>query len=105
MEFTASTFALIAAAAPVEVPRIDRHPAYVAAIMYAAPAVPGLLQRLEQDRRMVIALGRRIESSFDVVVATPWGERTPRRMLTEVLLGDAARCALALERRATTDEA
>jgi hypothetical protein len=64
-----------------------------------APTIPALLARLEQDRRMLASLTRHEEARLDGVVAGPWGEVSLRRVLTEVALGDASRCAQALEAR------
>ena len=78
-------------------PRIDRHTALVAAVMYAAPSIPALLGRLDQDRRLVASLARTLESRLDEEHATPWGDQRLRRVLVDVLLGAGARCAMALE--------
>ena len=99
LELACTTFG--AAAAGVDAPggRIDRHPAAVAAAMYGATAIPALLARMEQDRRMLTSLARHEEFRLDSVVAGPWGEVSLRRVLTEVALGEASRCAQALDAR------
>src|SRR5690606_28058570 len=52
-ELACSTFSAAAAGVAPPSGRIDRHPAAIAAVMYGAPTVAGLLHRLEQDRRML----------------------------------------------------
>lgn len=89
---------VVAGASPAGA-RIDRHPALVAAVMYAAPSVASLLGRVDQDRRLVASLARTLESRLDEEHETPWGEMQLRRVLVEVLLGESARCAMALEVR------
>ena len=105
LELACATFE--AAAAGVDAPggRADRHPAAVAAVMYGAPAIPALLARLEQDRRMLASLARHEEARLSSTVRGPWGEVSLRRVLTEVALGEASRCALALEARLAMLEA
>ena len=61
-------------------------------LMYAAPTIPALLQRLEQDRRLLASLARGAGDG-----------RALRRLLAEEGLGASARCAMALERRAAQD--
>ena len=100
LELAALTLANAAAGSDLDAPRVDHHPALVAALMYAAPTIPALLQRLEQDRRLLASLVRGSESRLDAERETPWGPRTVRRLLVEVGLGEGARCALALERLA-----
>lgn len=102
MEVAALTLAEVAATA--EGPsgaraRLDRHVALVAAIVYAAPTVQGLLQRLEQDRRLLGSLARGLDSRLDEQHPTPWGERALRALVVEVAITEAARCAMELERR------
>ena len=70
----------------------DRRPALAAALMYAAPTIPALLQRLDQDRRLLVSLARTAEEH-----AAPEDSGGLRRLLVERGLGAAARCALALE--------
>lgn len=105
LELACATFAGAAAGIAAPGGRSDRHPAAVAALMYAAPTIPALLARLEQDRRMLASLARHEETRLDVLVLGPWGEASLRRVLTEVALGEASRCALALERRVEAIEA
>ena len=105
LELAALTLASAAAGSDLDAPRVDHHPALVAALMYAAPTIPALLQRLEQDRRLLASLVRGSESRLDAERETPWGPRTVRRLLVEVGLGEGARCALALERLAGGPEA
>ncbi len=99
LELACATFG--AAAAGVRAPdgRADRHPALVAAVMYGSPAIPALLARMEQDRRMLASLARHEEARLDQVVAGPWGQASLRRVLTEVALGEASRCAQTIEAR------
>lgn len=99
LELAGVTLGAVASGAPAAVPRIDRHPALVAAVMYAAPSVSSLLGRVEQDRRLVASLARTLESRLDEEHETPWGRLRLRRVLVEVLLGEGARCAMALEAR------
>ena len=99
LELAGTVLGAVASGAPAAMPRIDRHPALVTAVMYAAPSVASLLGRVEQDRRLVASLARTLESRLDEEHETPWGERRLRRVLVEVLLGEGARCAMALEAR------
>ena len=85
--------------------RTDRHPATVAAVMYAAPTVAALLGRLEQDRRLLASLARALESRLDEEHETPWGRISLRRLVAEVALVEAAACARALERHVEATEA
>ena len=81
------------------------NPAAVAAVMYGAPTIPALLARLEQDRRMLASLARHEEARLGEAVLWPWGEASLRRVLTEVALGEASRCAQAVEARVAAIEA
>jgi hypothetical protein len=101
LELAAATLAAIAAtgAAPA-LPRLDRHPAPVAAVMYAAPTLAALLARVEQDRRLLAALARQLELHLDERHATPFGERTLRGLVAEVAVAEGARCALLVEHAA-----
>ncbi|MBM4411733.1 MAG: hypothetical protein FJ037_10555 [Chloroflexi bacterium] len=99
LELACATFGAAAAGITAAGGRADRHPASVAAVMYGTPTIPALLARLEQDRRILASLARHEESHLDGVVAGPWGEVSLRRVLTEVALGEASRCAQALEAR------
>ncbi len=100
LELAGLVLAAVVAGGSAEVPRIDRHPALVAAVMYAAPSIPALLGRLDQDRRLVASVARTLESRLDEEHETPWGHVELRRLLVDVLLGAGARCAMALEDRA-----
>lgn len=104
-ELAAATLGAIAAGAAPPSERIDRHPATVAAVMYAAPTVAALLGRLEQDRRLLASLARALESRLDEEHETPWGRISLRRLVAEVALVEAAACARALERHVEATEA
>lgn len=67
----------------------DRHEVYAGGLMYAAPTIPALLQRLDQDRRLLVSLARAAEER-----AAPGAGA---RLLVQHGLGAAARCAMALE--------
>lgn len=97
LELAAQTLGAITAgiAAPTE--RLDEHPAIVAATMYAAPTIPALLSRLEQDRRQLVSLARGRETMLDQESTTPWGLVTTRRIVVESSIAEAARCAMVLE--------
>lgn len=99
LELGALALAAVAAGEPPVTPRVDRHPALVAGVMYAAPSIRALLARVDQDRRLVASLARALESRLDEECPTPWGTLRLRRVLVEVLLGAGARCAMALEAR------
>jgi hypothetical protein len=99
LELAATSLAAVAAGGTAPDARVDRHPMAVAAIMYAAPTIPALLTRLEQDRRLVASFARHLESRLGEAHVTPWGHSTLRRLLTEVAITEPARCAQALERR------
>lgn len=86
-------------------PRYQPHAATVAAMMYACPTLPALLARLEQDRRLLAALARRLEDRLPEPRDTPWGEITLRRLLSEVAIVSATRCVRQLERAAQREEA
>ena len=100
LELAGLVLGAVAAGGSAGLPRIDRHPALVAAVMYAAPSIPALLGRLDQDRRLVASLARTLESRLGEEHGTPWGNVRLRRLLVDVLLGEGARCAMALEDRA-----
>ena len=99
LEVAGVVLASIAAGSDATAAPVDRRPELVAALMYAAPSIPALLGRVEQDRRLVASLARTLEARLDEEHATPWGEQPLRRVLVEVLLGAGARCAMALESR------
>lgn len=105
LELACATFGAAAAGVAAAGGRVDRHPAAVAAVMYGAPTIPALLARLEQDRRMLASLARHEEARLSDALLTPWGETSLRRVLTEVALGEASRCARALELRIAAIEA
>ncbi len=105
LELVCATFEAVAAGVAASGGRLDRHPAAVAAVMYGAPTIPALLGRLEQDRRMLASLARHEESRLSMISLGPWGEASLRRVLTAVALGEASRCAQALEARAAAIEA
>ena len=77
--------------------RIDSHPAAVAAVMYGAPTLGGLLQRLEQDRRMLASAARNLEARLDEPATGPWPGLTLRGVLTEAAIVEPAACAQSLE--------
>ena len=108
LELTAATLAAVAATRGEladALPRTDQHPSHLAAIMYAAPTIGALLQRLEQNRRLVASLARTLESRLDEMHATPWGRQTIRALVTDAAIAAPARCAMALERHARRAEA
>lgn len=63
--------------------------ALVAAVSYAAPTIPALLARLEQDRRLLVALGRRLDESG--------ADGAAHMLLRAALVEASARCAQAVE--------
>ena len=75
----------------------DRRAALAAGLMYAAPTIPALLQRLDQDRRLLVSLARAAAERLGGEDADPQHQRALRRLLVESGLGAAARCAMALE--------
>ena len=104
-ELAAMTLAAGAAGADIALPRLDRQSSMVAAVMYATPTLGALGGRLEQDRRLLVSLARTLESRLDEERATPWGRTTLRRVLGEVAVLEAARCAMGLEAAAGPLEA
>ncbi len=98
LELAAATLGAIAAGARPASERTDRHPATVAAVMYAAATIPALLTRLEQDRRLLASLTRHLESRLAEEHPTPWGHVPLRRLVSEAAVVEAAGCAQALER-------
>lgn len=96
-ELACSTFAAAAAGVSAPSGRLDRHPASVAAVMYGAPTVPALLQRLEQDRRMLASHARGLAHRLDDPAGGAWPEATLRSVLSEVALAAPAECAQALD--------
>lgn len=92
-ELELAAFALAAVASGGAPPADgDRRPALAAALMYAAPTIPALLQRLDQDRRLLVSLARTAEEHAGADESS-----SLRSLLVERGLGAAARCALALE--------
>ena len=75
----------------------DRRPTLAAGLMYAAPTIPALLQRLDQDRRLLVSLARAAAERLGGEDADPQDQRALRRLLVESGLGAAARCAMAIE--------
>ncbi|MDP6606002.1 MAG: hypothetical protein QF664_07090 [Dehalococcoidia bacterium] len=100
VELAAATLGAVLAGTPAASGRSDRHPATIAATMYAAPTVAALLSRLEQDRRLLASLARQLESRLDGEHPTAWGRTTLRAIVTDVALTASAACAQDLERRA-----
>ncbi len=97
LELAAQTFAAAAAATDPPSGRVDRHPAAVAAVMYGAPTLNALLQRLEQDRRMLASHARGLESRLASPAGGAWAGLTLREALSEVAIAAPAECAHALE--------
>ncbi|MGE3960524.1 MAG: hypothetical protein AB7F65_02440 [Dehalococcoidia bacterium] len=96
-ELACSTFAAAAAGVVPLGGRVDRHPAAIAAVMYAAPTVPALLQRIEQDRRMLASHARGLAHRLDEVAGGAWPKATLRSLLSEVALAAPAECAQELD--------
>lgn len=100
-ELAAHTLGAIAAGtSQVTAPRLDRHAATIAAVMYAAPTIPALASLLEHDRRRTASLARTLEDQLDEPYATPFGTTSLRGLLASVCVAEPARCALLLERLA-----
>ena len=91
-ELELAAFALAALAGGEAPEGRDRSAALAAALMYAAPTIPALLQRLDQDRRLLVSLARTAAEH-----AAPHDSGGLRRLLVESGLGAASRCAMALE--------
>jgi len=106
LETAAQTLAACAAGTAAPGGRVDRHPASVAAVMYAAPTLSGLLTRLEQDRRMLTSLARGLEGRLGERAGGAWEDLTLREVLSEVAIAAPAECAHSLELQlAAWDEA
>ncbi len=105
MELVAATLGSVAAGATAPGGRQDRDPSVVLALLYAAPSIPGLLARLDQDRRMLASLARSLEERLGETHESAWGRGTVRALLSEIAIAEPARCALALERRLAELEA
>jgi len=96
-ELACATFAAAAAGVAPPSGRVDRHPAAVAALMYGAPTVSGLLHRLEQNRRMLTSYARGLEHRLGEPAGGAWPDATLRSVLSEVALAAPAECAQALD--------
>lgn len=96
-ELAAQTLHAAAAGTRAPAGRVDRHPAAVAALMYGAPTLGGLLQRLEQDRRILASAARRMEERLDEPSDGPWPGHSLRGVLSEAAIIGPAECARALE--------
>ena len=104
-EFAATSLACIVAGSTPPLDRADRHPAAIAAVMYAAPTLAALGVRLDQDRRLLVSLARQLEARFEEPRVTAWGELTAHRLVVEVAVVEAARCAQAIERTGAAADA
>ncbi|MBM3138675.1 MAG: hypothetical protein FJZ92_00305 [Chloroflexi bacterium] len=105
LELACASLAAVAAGGGTPDVRHDRHPALVSALMYAAPSIPALLTRVDQDRRLLASFSRSLDSRLGEPHVTPWGHISLRRLLSEVAIAEPARCAQALERRLAILEA
>ena len=97
LELAALALAAIAGGGEPPAEDGDRRAALAAGLMYAAPTIPALLQRLDQDRRLLVSLARAAAERLGGDDADPQDQRALRRLLVESGLGAAARCAMALE--------
>ncbi len=100
IELGATTLGAVAADGTPPVDRIDRGPAAATALMYAAPNIPALLQRLEQDRRLLTSLARHLEPQLTEVHPTAWGNVRLLDLLVDAAITQPARCGQLLEHRA-----
>jgi hypothetical protein len=96
-ELVGMVLAAAAAGAEATLPRLEVHPSAIAAVMYATPALPALLGRLEQDRRLVASLARTLEARLDEATDSPWGRMPLRRLVTDVSIVRPARIAMDLD--------
>ena len=82
LELAALVLAAVAAAGG-EPPAEDgeRRAALAAGLMYAAPTIPALLQRLDQDRRLLVSLARAAAERLGGEDADPRDQRALRRLL------------------------
>ena len=99
LELAALVLAAVAAAGG-EPPAEDgeRRAALAAGLMYAAPTIPALLQRLDQDRRLLVSLARAAAERLGGEDADPQlPTRTAPPARGERAGRQAARCAMALE--------
>ncbi len=103
-ELAAATFGALAAGGGAPTTRTDQHSTTVAAIMYAAPTIPALLGRLEQDRRLFTSFARTLASRLEDDAITAWGLLPLRQLLTTVTVVEPARCALMLEQAGAVNE-
>lgn len=96
-ELAIATFA--AAAAGLEPPRerLDRAPIAIAALIYGAPTLTGLLGRLEQNRRALASLARHLEPRLGEATNSAWGDRSLREILVLHAIEEPARCAQSFE--------
>lgn len=99
IELAGATLSAVAAGGSAPDARHDRHPAVVSALMYAAPSIPALLTRLDQDRRLLASLARGLDLRLAESHVTAWGHEPLRRLLSEIAIAEPARCAQALEQR------
>ncbi len=104
-ELAALVLGAASAGSTAEIPRLDSHPSSVAAVMYAAPTLPQLLGRLDQDRRLVASLARTAEHQLDEERTTPWGTMALRRMVTDIFIVRPARIAMELDAAADAADA
>ena len=104
-ELAAATLGALAAGGQPPATRTDQHSTTVAAIMYAAPTIPALLTRLEQDRRLLTSLARSSQTRLSQQIDSPWGHVSLRQLLAMVTVVEAARCAVLLEEAGTRAEA
>ncbi|MEZ4554269.1 MAG: hypothetical protein AB7T16_02215 [Dehalococcoidia bacterium] len=96
-EIAAVVLAGAAAASEVVAPPLEVHPSAIAAVMYAAPTLPALLVRLEQDRRLLASLARTIESRLDEEWTSPWGRMSLRHLVSDVAIVRPAKVAMDLD--------
>lgn len=105
LELACTTFEAIIGHADPPPARSDRHPSSIAAVMYGAPALTGLLARLQQDRRMLTSLIRQLRPRLTEEVSTAWGRDTLRHLVVEFVIVEPAKVAQTLEEVATQLEA
>ena len=96
-ELAIATFAAAAARAEAPRRRLDREPVALAALMYGAPTLVGLLGRLEQNRRILASLARQLEPRLPEMLTTAWGDRSLRDVLVLHAIEEPARCAQLFE--------
>jgi len=98
-ELVTATLGAIAGSLEAPRDRLDRAPAVIAALIYGAPTLAGLLARLEQDRRALASLARHLEPRLDERHSTAWGDLTPRDLVIRHAIEEPARHAQALEQQ------